>query len=405
LPVPLRTTASNKLALHVAIATLRRYSLVDATPEFISVHRLVQVVVRDRLEPRDYRRFHETADRLEHGVSDSSFNVEHNGDALSKRTGREKWGTLLRVRVDAQLLAARLKAAFRLAMKHSPMVTKVAIGGLVLFAAAILGQQALVLTNRASISVSIPVAAVILVLGVVATVVSAVSEALIAWGIVGSFLAVSTLVLSSVFLFAPELIHPDPVATKQRTALADSALPSVSGNVFQDMWGVVTDPFKLKAASGELSASVERALIQLNALEATGNYHVQQRHQQIRAITQEVIEKGNSAVANALYRMTAFEKQINNDAFALIVRGECAANNVDARLQGALSEVMKQLIKADPRIEIAGFKAAEFILSPAPIPHPNEAYRDAKSKAFRTLDKITEQSGAADIVWTYQNLR
>jgi hypothetical protein len=77
LPEPLRTTASNKIALHDAIATLRRYSLVDATPEFISVHRLVQLVVRDRLGPVEYRSFNETADRMEHGLSDSSFDTDH----------------------------------------------------------------------------------------------------------------------------------------------------------------------------------------------------------------------------------------------------------------------------------------------------------------------------------------
>jgi hypothetical protein len=58
---PLRTTVSNKLALHDAIATLRRYSLVDATPEFISVHRLVQLVVRDRLDRQDSRSFRKIA--------------------------------------------------------------------------------------------------------------------------------------------------------------------------------------------------------------------------------------------------------------------------------------------------------------------------------------------------------
>jgi hypothetical protein len=50
-------------------------TLVDATPEFISVHRLVQLVVRDRLEPQHYRLFHEIADRLEHGLSDSNAEV------------------------------------------------------------------------------------------------------------------------------------------------------------------------------------------------------------------------------------------------------------------------------------------------------------------------------------------
>jgi hypothetical protein len=73
---PLKTTASNQKALHDAIATLRRYSLVDSTSEFISVHRLVQLVVRDRLDPRDYQSLHKIADRLEHESSDSSFNVE-----------------------------------------------------------------------------------------------------------------------------------------------------------------------------------------------------------------------------------------------------------------------------------------------------------------------------------------
>jgi hypothetical protein len=77
--------------MHDAIATLRRYSLVDATPEFISVHRLVQLVVRDRLKPEEYRSFHEIADRLEHGPFDSSVEVVLEGarpqsEGLSAKT-------------------------------------------------------------------------------------------------------------------------------------------------------------------------------------------------------------------------------------------------------------------------------------------------------------------------------
>jgi hypothetical protein len=88
-PEPLKSTASNQIALHDAIATLRRYSLVDATAEFISVHRLVQLVVRDRLGPRDYRSFHELADRLEHEPSDSSFNVESDLSRSQRETDDE----------------------------------------------------------------------------------------------------------------------------------------------------------------------------------------------------------------------------------------------------------------------------------------------------------------------------
>jgi NB-ARC domain len=88
-PEPLKSTASNQIALHDAIATLRRYSLVDATSEFISVHRLVQLVVRDRLDPRDYRAFHEIADRVEHESSDSSLNVESGWDQSRSQFERD----------------------------------------------------------------------------------------------------------------------------------------------------------------------------------------------------------------------------------------------------------------------------------------------------------------------------
>jgi light-regulated signal transduction histidine kinase (bacteriophytochrome) len=190
-------------------------------------------------------------------------------------------------------------------------------------------------------------------------------------------------------------------------AVLGSSTPSASGNFFQDLLGVVTDPLKLKAASSELSESIERSLIQLNELESKTNYDVQQRLQQIHAIADEIIQKGDAAVADALNRMTALERKINNDAFALIARAECAAENVNARLQVALVDIMKQLIKADPRVEIAGFKAAEFIVNPVPIQNANEAYMDAKRKAFAALDKdhFKDQSDAAQIFWTYQNLK
>jgi hypothetical protein len=191
------------------------------------------------------------------------------------------------------------------------------------------------------------------------------------------------------------------------TALVGSSVPSVSGNVFQDVWGVITDPLKLRASSSELSASVERALLQLNQLEGRADYDIKARLEQIRSILREALDGGEAALKNALDRMTALEKQINEDAFALIARAECAVENVNARLQVALSDIMKQLIKADPRIEIAGLKASEFIVNPVPIQDANEAYKDARTKAFTALDKdhFTDQSEAGYIFWTYQNLK
>ncbi len=77
------------------------------------------------------------------------------------------------------------------------------------------------------------------------------------------------------------------------------------------------------------------------------------------------------------------------------------------QLQDAFSTILQQLVKAGPQIKVAGFKAVEFIAHPEPIQNPNEAYEDAKQKALILLDKdhFTDQSPAAGILWTYQNIK
>jgi tetratricopeptide (TPR) repeat protein len=64
LPEPLAATATDKLAMNRAIKALRQYSLIDASGESLSVHRLVQAVVRDRLSEDDRKRWTETVVRL-----------------------------------------------------------------------------------------------------------------------------------------------------------------------------------------------------------------------------------------------------------------------------------------------------------------------------------------------------
>ena len=64
IPEPLASTAADRLAMNRAIRVLRRYSLIDASSESLSVHRLVQAVVRDRLGEDEDKRWAETAVRL-----------------------------------------------------------------------------------------------------------------------------------------------------------------------------------------------------------------------------------------------------------------------------------------------------------------------------------------------------
>jgi tetratricopeptide (TPR) repeat protein len=64
LPEPLAATAADRLAMNRAIKALRQYSLIGTSGESLSVHRLVQAVVRDRLREDEEKLWTETAVRL-----------------------------------------------------------------------------------------------------------------------------------------------------------------------------------------------------------------------------------------------------------------------------------------------------------------------------------------------------
>ena len=59
---------ADKLAVNRAVDALQRYSLINATPESLSVHRLVQAVARDRLPDEERKRWAEAAVRLVNGA-------------------------------------------------------------------------------------------------------------------------------------------------------------------------------------------------------------------------------------------------------------------------------------------------------------------------------------------------
>lgn len=77
LPAALAEALSDPLMLDEAVAALRRYSFIDVHEGALSVHRLVQAVVRDRLSPEDRKVWAEAAVRLvDHAFPESSDDVE-----------------------------------------------------------------------------------------------------------------------------------------------------------------------------------------------------------------------------------------------------------------------------------------------------------------------------------------
>jgi hypothetical protein len=64
LPEPLGTTVGRPLAFDQAVGALGRYSLVTVTQDSLTVHRLVQTVVRASLSPGDQQQWAGAAARL-----------------------------------------------------------------------------------------------------------------------------------------------------------------------------------------------------------------------------------------------------------------------------------------------------------------------------------------------------
>ena len=64
-PPKLGPVFTDEVALNDAVTILRQYSLVTATPQHISVHRLVQTVVRDRLSDAESRAFATAAHQIQ----------------------------------------------------------------------------------------------------------------------------------------------------------------------------------------------------------------------------------------------------------------------------------------------------------------------------------------------------
>jgi hypothetical protein len=65
LPSRLQATIRDQLAFDASIGALRRYSLIDTTPDAFSMHRLVQTVVQTRLDTKSRQVFYEAAASLE----------------------------------------------------------------------------------------------------------------------------------------------------------------------------------------------------------------------------------------------------------------------------------------------------------------------------------------------------
>lgn len=178
-------------------------------------------------------------------------------------------------------------------------------------------------------------------------------------------------------------------------------------NIFKDVWGVVTDPLKLNAASGQVSASLYRTMLQADELEAKGDMDVAARLTQIQGIVDDALSGSRALEAQAAADMTRLEQKVNADANNTIYNVQCVAEtSLNDSLQRAASQLLEQVRASHWVVRLLGFNIIDFGPTvKVSISDPDQAYWSLKTTVLGELARTqSDSSPAYDIISAYQNL-
>jgi hypothetical protein len=172
-------------------------------------------------------------------------------------------------------------------------------------------------------------------------------------------------------------------------------------NVFQEAWGIATDPFKLKAGSENLY----RTLIELDNLEKRANVDISDRLKQL----DQIVSRNE---AQAVADITAFEKTLYNDTSDLIRKISCVGTNlVQNDLREAVATAVNTLADSNPALYVGPFKIVDLQAKKVQIDDPSKIYYDTRDVLTADLTKSVETTVLAGkpmpvyvIVDTYQNI-
>lgn len=176
-------------------------------------------------------------------------------------------------------------------------------------------------------------------------------------------------------------------------------------NIFDDTWGIVTDPIKLRQSSATLADSLDRTLAQLETLEGKADVHIAERLEQIRSIIKEAMGGTEQLLDKATADMLRLEVQVNVDAIDLIYRAQCAATETINQGRQAFANVVSDLGRADPGLYILGLKIIDLRTKTVQVEYPDQAYWNMKKKLFDHLRaSVKDDTDAYDIFSAYTNL-
>lgn len=186
-----------------------------------------------------------------------------------------------------------------------------------------------------------------------------------------------------------------------------SVTTSCWANLIEDVWGTVTDPFKLERGSKNIFESVirlQQLMKDLDSVEVRTNADITARLRDVKEITDQVIaavDRG-MVVAQALVdRMEKLEADIFAKAEGLIEQFGCLVVNAMTEFDMELKNAALTIKAANPRITLFGIPVIKLATKEVRIDDPWQAYLSIASFHLAEIQNLTESSPAREFVHHY----
>lgn len=181
--------------------------------------------------------------------------------------------------------------------------------------------------------------------------------------------------------------------------------PRAQADLFGDVWGVVTDPFKLGQASSEASASVDRIIVALELLQTNFGSDVRDYLVLIDEMIGSVDQAAEDRISQIEQIVFQLEAEIFNDAHKLLVETECSVERLLGRtLPETVYAMLVQLEEADISVNLPFGADAELTVEAVRPLSPDITYIRIRNAYLGYISDLNEGDSAYQIIIGYQNI-
>lgn len=181
--------------------------------------------------------------------------------------------------------------------------------------------------------------------------------------------------------------------------------PKAQADLFSDVWGVITDPFKLGQASSEASDAVDRIIVALELLQTNFDSDVRDYLVQINEMIGAVDQAAEDRVSQIEQIVLQLEAEIFKDAHKLLVETECSVECLLGRtLPETVYAMLLQLEEADISVKLPFVKDAELTVEAVRPLSPDITYIRIRNAYLGYIKGLNESDSAYQIIIGYQNI-